>query len=76
MLDLSSSVSFFVLGFIGWFIYKVYIWPYYLSPLRKIPGPSTSNPFYDSLFAEEVSIVYILSLINLILDLYFFYIFL
>jgi hypothetical protein len=59
MLDLNSLVSFFVLGTIGWVTYKVFIWPYYVSPLRKIPGPSTSNPFYDSLFAEEVNIVYI-----------------
>ena len=43
MLDLISLVGFFVLGVIGWLIYRVYIWPYYTSPLRKIPGPPSEN---------------------------------
>ena len=61
MLDFSSLVAYFVLGAIGWITYKLYIWPYYVSPLRKIPGPSTTrNPFYDSLLSEEVNIVHIL----------------
>ena len=61
MLNLSSLVGFFVLGIIGWFTYKVYIWPYYLSPLRKIPGPPSDNPFYGNIrsFFLEVNIVII-----------------
>ncbi|PKY41588.1 cytochrome P450 [Rhizophagus irregularis] len=49
MLDLSSLISFFVLGTIVWVIYKIYIWPIYITPLRKIPGPSSENPFYGNL---------------------------
>src|SRR5256885_375895 len=49
MLDLNSLVGFFVLGVIGWFTYKAYIWPYYISPLRKIPGPPSENPFYGNI---------------------------
>ena len=60
MLDLSSLVSSLVLGVIGWLIYEVYIWPYYVSPLRKIPGPQSKDPLHDSLFTEEVNIIYIL----------------
>ena len=58
MLDWSSFVSFFVIGIIGWLTYKVYIWPYFISPLRKIPGPPSENPFYGNLkrfFVEEVT---------------------
>ncbi|GET00438.1 cytochrome P450 [Rhizophagus clarus] len=43
MLNLSSLVGFLVLGVIGWVIYKIFIWPFYLSPLRKIPGPPSDN---------------------------------
>ncbi|CAB4383836.1 unnamed protein product [Rhizophagus irregularis] len=49
MLDLSSLISFFVLGTIVWVIYKIYIWPIYITPLRTIPGPSSENPFYGNL---------------------------
>ena len=49
MLDLSSLVSLFVLGVIGWVTYKIYIWPFYISPLRKIPGPSSANPFFGNI---------------------------
>ncbi|GBB94360.1 hypothetical protein RclHR1_02340017 [Rhizophagus clarus] len=48
MLDLISLVSFFVLGSIGWIAYKIFIWPFYVSPLRKIPGPPSDNPFYGN----------------------------
>ncbi|GBB94361.1 hypothetical protein RclHR1_02340018 [Rhizophagus clarus] len=48
MLDLISLVSFLVLGVIGWIIYKIFIWPFYISPLRKIPGPSSEGPFYGN----------------------------
>jgi hypothetical protein len=60
MLDLSSSVIFLVFGVVGWLIYKVHIWPYYLSPLRNIPGPPSDNPFYGNfrkLIAKEVNII-------------------
>jgi hypothetical protein len=63
MLDLSSIVSFFVLGIIGWVTYRLYIWPFYISPLGKIPGPPSDNPFYGnirSFFSEGVNVVYIL----------------
>ena len=76
MLDLSSLVSFFVLGIIGWFTYKVYIWPYYISPLRIIPGPPSDNPIYGnfrSFFLEGVNIALYINLIDLIFDLYLFY---
>ncbi|RIA97841.1 cytochrome P450 [Glomus cerebriforme] len=49
MFNLISLVSFFILGVIGWIIYKIYIWPCYISPLRKIPGPPSENPFYGNL---------------------------
>uniref|UniRef100_A0A1D1Z8L8 Cytochrome P450 4F12 n=1 Tax=Anthurium amnicola TaxID=1678845 RepID=A0A1D1Z8L8_9ARAE len=48
MFDLSNLISFFILGVIGWFTYKVYIFPYYVSPLRKIPGPPSENLFYGN----------------------------
>jgi hypothetical protein len=71
MLDLSSLVSFFVLGVIGWVTYKVYIWPFYISPLRKIPGPPSDNLLYGnvkSFFTEGVSIVLYFNLIDLVPD--------
>ena len=49
MLDSTSLVNFLVLGVIGWITYKIYIWPFYISPLRKIPGPPSENPFYGNL---------------------------
>ncbi|CAI2173266.1 20134_t:CDS:2 [Funneliformis geosporum] len=56
MIELSSLVAYFVLAFIGLFTYKVYIFPYYISPLRKIPGPPSENLLYGNLktlFVEE-----------------------
>ena len=61
MIDLSSLVGTFVFGAILLFTYQVYIWPYYISPLRKIPGPPSVNLFYGNLktqFAEEVGIIF------------------
>src|SRR3989442_15797333 len=58
-----SSLTSFVIGVVGWFTYKVYIWPYYISPLRKIPGPPSENPISGNLkriFVEEVNIIYYL----------------
>jgi hypothetical protein len=57
MPDLFTLVSFSVLGFIGWATYKIFIWPFYVSPLRKIPGPPSENPLFGNLKAlltEEV----------------------
>lgn len=57
MMNLTSLVSFFVLGVIGWVIYKIFIWPFYISPLRKIPGPPSENPIsgnLKTLMTEEV----------------------
>ncbi|CAB4429412.1 unnamed protein product [Rhizophagus irregularis] len=48
MSDLISLVSIFVLGVIGWITYKVYIWPIYITPLRKIPGPPSESLFYGN----------------------------
>ncbi|RGB30204.1 cytochrome P450 [Rhizophagus diaphanus] len=48
MLDLISLVSFFILGIIGWITYKIYIWPVYITPLKKIPGPPSENLFYGN----------------------------
>ncbi|PKY16233.1 cytochrome P450 [Rhizophagus irregularis] len=56
MINLSSLVGFFVLGLIGWVTYKLIIWPFYISPLRKIPGPPSENIFlgnFKSFFKEE-----------------------
>ncbi|RIA87211.1 cytochrome P450 [Glomus cerebriforme] len=58
MVGLISLVSFFILGIIGWIAYKIYIWPYYISPLRKIPGPPSENLFYGhirTIMTEESS---------------------
>jgi hypothetical protein len=49
MLDSISLVSFFVLGVIGWITYKIFIWPFYVSPLRKIPGPPSESPYYGNI---------------------------
>ncbi|PKY21653.1 cytochrome P450 [Rhizophagus irregularis] len=49
MLDLTSFVSLFVLGVIGWITYKIYIWPIYITPLRKIPGPPSESLLYGNL---------------------------
>jgi hypothetical protein len=61
MLDFISLVSFFVLGITGWITYKIFIWPFYVSPLRKIPGPSSEGPFYGNLkeFLSEDVIYYL-----------------
>ncbi|GET00295.1 cytochrome P450 [Rhizophagus clarus] len=48
-LDSISLVSIFVLGSIGWITYKIFIWPFYVSPLRKIPGPPSDNPILGNL---------------------------
>ncbi|GBB90199.1 hypothetical protein RclHR1_17090003 [Rhizophagus clarus] len=56
MLDLISLIGFFVFGVLGWFIYKVHIWPVYITPFRKIPGPPSESLFlgnYKRLFTEE-----------------------
>jgi hypothetical protein len=52
MLDFISLISFFVLGITGWITYKIFIRPFYVSPLRKIPGPSSEGPFYGNLKEE------------------------
>ncbi|CAB5185160.1 unnamed protein product [Rhizophagus irregularis] len=49
MLESTSLASFFVLGVIGWITYKIFIWPFYVSPLRKIPGPPSDNPISGNL---------------------------
>jgi hypothetical protein len=52
-----TIVSFFVLGVIGWITYKIFIWPFYTSPLRKIPGPPSESPLsgnLKTLMLEEV----------------------
>lgn len=64
-MNLTLFVSFFVLGVIGWVIYKIFIWPFYISPLRKIPGPPSENPItgnFKELTTEEVTYYYISSL--------------
>ena len=45
MLVLPTLVGLFVLGTIGWFVYKIFIWPFYVSPLRKLPGPPSDSPY-------------------------------
>ncbi len=59
MIDLSFLVGCFVLGVIGWFAYKVYIWSYYISPLRKVPGSPSESLLFGNVkifFVEEVNI--------------------
>ncbi|RIA97843.1 cytochrome P450 [Glomus cerebriforme] len=56
MFNWISLVSSLVLSGIGWVIYKLFIFPYYISPLRKIPGPPSNNFFFGNvkkLFTEE-----------------------
>ncbi|PKY39667.1 cytochrome P450 [Rhizophagus irregularis] len=49
MVDSISIVGFFLLGAIGWITYKIFIWPYYVSPLRKIPGPPSESPIFGNI---------------------------
>ncbi|CAB4490172.1 unnamed protein product [Rhizophagus irregularis] len=44
-----SLISYFVLGIIGWITYKIFIWPFYISPLRKFPGPPSESSLYGNL---------------------------
>ncbi|PKY44217.1 cytochrome P450, partial [Rhizophagus irregularis] len=44
-----SLISYFVLGIIGWITYKIFIWPFYISPLRKFPGPPSESLLYGNL---------------------------
>ncbi|CAG8488177.1 18796_t:CDS:2 [Rhizophagus irregularis] len=48
-ISIVSLLSYFLLGVIGWITYKIFIWPYYVSPLRKIPGPPSDNPILGNL---------------------------
>ena len=72
MFDLNSLIGFSVLGVIGWLIYKVHIWPYYISPLRKIPGPPSENPFYGNIkrFLDNVNIDFLYTFNNVNLTIY------
>jgi hypothetical protein len=77
MLDLTSLVSFFILGIIGWITYKIYIWPVYITPLRKIPGPPSENLFYGNfktILTEEVNNI-IIKLVIMILFYTIFFLF-
>ncbi|GBC06212.1 hypothetical protein RclHR1_00670004 [Rhizophagus clarus] len=56
MSDLISLIGVFVFGVLGWITYKIYIWPVYITPLRKIPGPQSESLFLRNikrLFTEE-----------------------
>ncbi|PKK61700.1 cytochrome P450 [Rhizophagus irregularis] len=46
--DPINLASFFVLGSIGWLTYKILIWPFFVSPLRKIPGPPPDSLIYGN----------------------------
>ena len=62
----STLVNLFVLGVIGWIIYKIFIWPFYISPLRKIPGPPSENPFFGNvktLMVKEVTHLFIIQIL-------------
>jgi hypothetical protein len=57
MFNSITLVIFFMLGVVGWIAYKIFIWPFYTSPLRKIPGPTSENLLYGNLktlMLEEV----------------------
>ncbi|CAG8537123.1 25923_t:CDS:2 [Gigaspora margarita] len=41
-----------VVAFVSYVLYKCYIYPLYLSPLRKIPGPPVNNNFILGHFAS------------------------
>jgi hypothetical protein len=67
MFDLITLACFFVLGVIGWFFYKVYIFPYYISPLRNIPGPPSDNLIFGNIgtmIMKEVNIVFSVACFN------------
>jgi hypothetical protein len=49
--DPINLASFFVLGSIGWLTYKILIWPFFVSPLRKIPGPPPDSLIYGNVKA-------------------------
>jgi hypothetical protein len=73
MLDLVSLVGFLALGFLGWVTYKIYIWPVYITPLRKIPGPPSENLIFGnilSLLTEEVNNIIIKSIIIILIYLF------
>ncbi|GBB94344.1 hypothetical protein RclHR1_02340001 [Rhizophagus clarus] len=62
MLNSISLVSFFVLGVIGWITYKIFIWPFYISPMRKIPGPPSESLLHGNLktiMSEEAGVPHI-----------------
>jgi len=71
--DLLDLLGIFVLGGIGWFTYQVYIWPYYISPLRKLPGPPSDSLIYGNFkrfLVEEVKkdiYIYLFVFTNLLL---------
>ncbi|CAG8736289.1 11016_t:CDS:2, partial [Rhizophagus irregularis] len=49
--DPINLASLFVLGSIGWLTYKILIWPFFVSPLRKIPGPPPDSLIYGNVKA-------------------------
>uniref|UniRef100_U9SV23 Cytochrome P450 n=1 Tax=Rhizophagus irregularis (strain DAOM 181602 / DAOM 197198 / MUCL 43194) TaxID=747089 RepID=U9SV23_RHIID len=49
--DPINLVSFFVLGFIGWITHKILIWPFFVSPLKNIPGPPPDSLIYGNVKA-------------------------
>ena len=53
LFDLSYLVGSFVLGLLGCATYVLIISPYYISPLRKIPGP----PSESLLFGNFLSLI-------------------
>ncbi|RIB08315.1 cytochrome P450 [Gigaspora rosea] len=45
-----------IVTFVSYILYKCYIYPFHLSPLRKVPGPPSENLFighYASFFKKE-----------------------
>ncbi|CAG8599662.1 4684_t:CDS:2 [Acaulospora morrowiae] len=44
-----SWIGYAVVGLLGYLTYKIYIYPYYLSPTRRIPGPPPENYFLGNL---------------------------
>ncbi|RGB39338.1 hypothetical protein C1646_690123, partial [Rhizophagus diaphanus] len=47
-----------------WITYKIYIWPIYITTLRKIPGPPSECLFYGNyktFMKEEVNVALFIS---------------
>lgn len=40
---IKSFTGSFLAASVGWVVYAVFLWPYFLSPLRHLPGPKDGH---------------------------------